>query len=115
MRINVTETPMKNAMRIVLIVMLFALAMGSVASKKVDGATTTMHEFRSTAPALLVRTGDNATPSDADGDRKHCPATTGALSAFNDRSIETLPIHLASHAARGRNAAAAVCFSVLRP
>jgi hypothetical protein len=104
------EAPMRNAMRISLVVMLFALAIWSVASVKADAGANAMHGIGATIPAILVQVdrGDVTFTADwTDGDAR-CTPGPGALIAFDfdDLSSATNALHPASDPAGADRAAA---------
>jgi hypothetical protein len=99
---------MRNAMRISLVVMLFALAMWSVASVKADAGVSAVHGIGSTIPAILVQAGRGDVTFTAewvDGDTR-CALGPVASIAFNDVSIATVLRHLASDPAGADQVAA---------
>lgn len=101
---------MRNAMRISLVVMLFALAIWSVASVKADAGASAVHGVGSTIPAILVQIdrGDVTFTVDwTDGDAR-CASGPGALIAFDfdDLTSATNLRHLASDPAGADQVAA---------
>lgn len=99
---------MRSVTRIFLVVMLFALAIWSVAAVKAEAGKTAVRGIGPAVPAMLIQVDDDGVPINisVDTDGHRCAIDPGMFSAFNDPSMATNPIRLASNDDSGHSAGA---------